>query len=113
MEAATPPAPAEVIVGACINDIHELDFRSHSYAVDLYVWLRWKYSESNPEKSLEFMNRFAPNDHVRESLVRTSWVTAGGADEAQVARGDRKWALGLGLLYLLAVAVVTLWSVTH
>ncbi len=46
-------------------------------------------------------------------VVRTSWVTAGGADEAQVARGDRKWALGLGLLYLLAVAVVTLWSVTH
>lgn len=71
---ATPDAkvmnagPAIVTTGVYINDIQELDFRTHSYAVDLYVWFRWKGSDITPQKSLEFMNRYAPNDHVRDNL---------------------------------------------
>ena len=69
---AAAPAPAEtgpeaVTVGVFINDIQELDFRNHSYAVDLYVWFRWRDPALNPAKTMEFMNRFAPNDHARES----------------------------------------------
>ncbi len=68
---ATTPAPASsgpeaVTVGVFINDIQELDFRNHSYAVDLYVWFRWRDPALNPAKTMEFMNRFAPNDHARE-----------------------------------------------
>jgi hypothetical protein len=65
--AAAPAAPDAVTVGAFINDIQELDFRNHSYAVDLYVWFRWTNSELDPSKTMEFMNRYAPNEHARES----------------------------------------------
>ena len=68
-ESTPPPGPDQVIIGAYINDIHELDFRSHSYAVDLYVWFRWHNEASNPVKSLEFMNRYSPTDHQRDSLL--------------------------------------------
>lgn len=67
-EAAKAPEVDEVVVGAYVNDIHELDFRTHSYAVDLYVWFRWRNKEIDPSKSLEFMNRFAPDDHVRDQI---------------------------------------------
>ncbi len=66
--AAEPPGPGEVTTGVYINDIQELDFRTNSYAVDLYVWFRWNKSDASPNKSLEFMNRFTPNDHVRDNL---------------------------------------------
>ncbi|MEQ1576837.1 MAG: hypothetical protein ABL894_04220, partial [Hyphomicrobium sp.] len=40
----------------------------NSYAVDLYVWFRWSKGDATPNKTLEFMNRFAPDDHVRDNL---------------------------------------------
>jgi hypothetical protein len=67
VEAAAPVAE-KVIVGAYINDIHELDFRSHTYSVDLYIWFRWKSPAANPVKSMEFMNRYSPTDHQRDIL---------------------------------------------
>lgn len=67
-EATETPAPGEVTTGVYINDIQELDFRTNSYAVDLYVWFRWSKSDATPNKTLEFMNRFAPDDHVRDNL---------------------------------------------
>ena len=46
-----PAKPAEVIVGAYINDIQELDFKANNYVVDLYVWFRWKTEEGvDPSK---------------------------------------------------------------
>ena len=63
-----PASPAQVVVGAYINDIQELDFKANNYVVDLYVWFRWKGSELDPSKSMEFMNRFASDDNVREAL---------------------------------------------
>ena len=66
--ASVPDDPAKVVVGAYINDIQELDFKTNSYAVDLYVWFRWKPADLTPDKTMEFMNRYAPDDHVRNEL---------------------------------------------
>lgn len=59
-------SPERIIIGAYINDIQELDFRTHSYVVDLYVWFRWMRSDLDPSKSMEFMNRYQPTDHQRD-----------------------------------------------
>ena len=40
--AQVPDSPAKVVVGAYINNIN-------SYAVDLYVWFRWKVSDLDPK----------------------------------------------------------------
>jgi hypothetical protein len=64
----SPDSPAQVIVGAYINDIQELDFKANNYVVDLYVWFRWNGSELDPSKTMEFMNRYASDDNVREAL---------------------------------------------
>ncbi len=69
--APAPDTPAQVIVGAYINDIQELDFKANNYAVDLYVWFRWKGGEIDPSKTMEFMNRYASDDNVREALYET------------------------------------------
>ena len=60
--------PAKVVVGAYINDIQQLDFKSNNYAVDLYVWFRWKGADIDPSKTMEFMNRYASDDNLREEL---------------------------------------------
>jgi hypothetical protein len=36
--------------GAYINDIQQLDFKSNNYAVDFYVWFRWKDAISIPPR---------------------------------------------------------------
>jgi hypothetical protein len=66
--AAAPGTPAEVVVGAYINDIQELDFKANNYVVDLYVWFRWKDAGRDPSATMEFMNRYASDDNVREAL---------------------------------------------
>jgi hypothetical protein len=66
---APSPGPDEVITGVYVNDIHELDFRTHSYTVDFYVWFRWRNKDINPAKTMEFMNRSDPDDHVRDMLA--------------------------------------------
>lgn len=49
-------APDEVMIGAFINDIKEVDLVSNSYSVDMYVWLRWKNPTIDPSISIEAMN---------------------------------------------------------
>jgi hypothetical protein len=66
--AQAPDSPDKVVVGAYVNDIQELDFKTNSYAVDLYVWFRWKAQALDPSKTMEFMNRYDPNDHERAEL---------------------------------------------
>lgn len=68
VEAAPSPGPDKVTVGAYINDIQELDFKANNYVVDLYVWFRWNDRSLDPAKSMEFMNRFASDDNLREAL---------------------------------------------
>ncbi|HWM31659.1 MAG TPA: hypothetical protein VNO69_08175, partial [Methyloceanibacter sp.] len=68
IEAAPAPDAKQVLVGAYINDIQQIDFKANSYSVDLYVWFRWKNPELDPAKTMEFMNRFAGGDNIRERL---------------------------------------------
>lgn len=74
-----PGGPAKVIVGAYINDIQELDFKANNYVVDLYVWFRWRAPELDPAKTMEFMNRVASGDNVREALYETPRVMPDGS----------------------------------
>jgi hypothetical protein len=70
--AASPkPQPEQVIVGAYINDIQQLDFKTNNYVIDLYVWFRWINPDIDPSKSMEFMNRFASDDNRRDELIDT------------------------------------------
>jgi Neurotransmitter-gated ion-channel transmembrane region len=63
-----PEPPVKVVVGAYINDIQELDFKTNSYAIDLYVWFRWKAPDLDPSKTMEFMNRYASDANIRDEL---------------------------------------------
>jgi hypothetical protein len=63
-----PDGPAQVALGAYINDIQQLDFKTNNYTVDLYVWFRWKAPDLAPSKTMEFMNRYASDDNLREEL---------------------------------------------
>ena len=47
---------SRVTVGAFINDIQHLDFKTNSYAIDLYVWFRWNEAGIDPSKTMEFRN---------------------------------------------------------
>ena len=60
--------PEQVFVGVYINDIQQLDLQTHSYAMDFYVWLRWKNPERNPAATLEYMNPFQLWGHVATPL---------------------------------------------
>jgi len=67
--APAPTDPAEVIVGAYINDIQQLDFKTNNYVIDLYVWFLWRSPDTDPSKSMEFMNRYASDDNRRDELT--------------------------------------------
>ena len=69
IEDAPTPEPQEVIVGAYVNDIQQLDFKTNNYVIDVYVWFRWKSPDTDPSKTMEFMNRFASDDNLREELT--------------------------------------------
>lgn len=60
-------APAEVKIGAYINDIQALDLRTHSYVIDIYVWFRWTDPEINPIATFEFMNPYDPESKDQSS----------------------------------------------
>lgn len=66
--ASAQAAPEKVSVGVYVADIQEIDLKSHSYRLDLYMWFRWKDPDIDPSKSAEFINMFDPADHVRTSL---------------------------------------------
>jgi len=51
-----PTTPDQVRVGAYINDIQSIDLRTHTYAMDAYIWFRWTNPEINPAETMEFTN---------------------------------------------------------
>lgn len=59
--------PAQVTVGAYINDIQDLSLATHSYAADLYVWFRWRDHELDPASSVEFINGYELWGHTVET----------------------------------------------
>ncbi len=67
-ESPSPSSPTQVLVGVYINDIQQIDFKTNNYIIDLYVWFRWTDPDLDPSKTMEFMNRFASDDNLRENL---------------------------------------------
>jgi len=60
-----PTEPERVLVGAFLNDIQTIDLKLHSYAVDLYVWFRWRNRDLNPAETIEFVNPSELWGHVK------------------------------------------------
>lgn len=64
-----PASPEPVTIGFYVNDLQDIDFRTNSYIVDLYMWFRWKGKGLDPVKSVEFMNVFDPQNSQRSVLL--------------------------------------------
>ena len=65
---AAPAGKAEVKVGVYINDIQSIDLHSYSYVADIYIWFRDSDPALVPGASFEWMNMFAPDDHVQTAI---------------------------------------------
>ena len=74
--APAPDSPAQVIVGAYINDIQELDFKANNYVVDLYVWFRWKRSDLDP------------STRTRRRRPKTWWAGSTGTSSSTARIGS-------------------------
>ncbi|HSI59600.1 MAG TPA: hypothetical protein VLA16_18705 [Ideonella sp.] len=52
--------PAQVVVGAYVNKIQDLDFKDNKYTLDFFVWFRWKaegaLADYKPLESFEIVN---------------------------------------------------------
>lgn len=57
---AADAQPAQVVVGTYINKIQDLSFRENRYAVDFYIWFRWRaqgaLADYKPLESFEILN---------------------------------------------------------
>ena len=56
--------PDVVRVGALINDIQQLDLKTHSYNVDMYIWFKWRNPDINPSRTFEFLNAYEFWGHI-------------------------------------------------
>lgn len=52
--------PSQVVVGAYVNQIQDLDFRGNRFSIDFYLWFRWKpegrLADYKPLNSFEIIN---------------------------------------------------------
>jgi hypothetical protein len=60
--------PATVVIGVYLNDVQSLDLREHSYAMDVYIWFRWRDEGISPEQSMEIVNPSELWGHTSELL---------------------------------------------
>lgn len=56
--------PERVAVGFHLNDVQSIDLKTHSYAMDFYVWFRWSNPELDPSASFEISNPFEQWGHM-------------------------------------------------
>lgn len=63
-----PPEPVRVTVGAYVNDIQDINLETHSYAVDIYIWFRWRDRTVSPTESVEMVNPFELWGHTSELI---------------------------------------------
>lgn len=61
----TASAKENVTVGVYINDIQNLDLKTHTYVMDAYIWFRWKNPDLDPSASFEFINSTESWGHTR------------------------------------------------
>lgn len=50
------PVPDRVRVGAYINNIQDLDLKTHTYEFDTYLWFKWCSPDLDPAATMEFLN---------------------------------------------------------
>ena len=54
------PTASQVLVGAYVNKLQDLNFRENKYAIDFYLWFRWKaegpLADYKPLDSFEIIN---------------------------------------------------------
>jgi hypothetical protein len=89
--AAAPATPAQVKIGLYINDIQSIDLHNYSFVADVYVWFRDGDPELVPGASFEWMNMFAPDDHVQTATYETPQPQPDGS-EYQVFRHQGPFA---------------------
>lgn len=70
--------PAEIRVGAYVNDIQDLNLETHSYAVDIYLWFRWRGATISPTESVEMVNPFELWGHTTDLVYEKPEETAPG-----------------------------------
>jgi len=71
-------AKDKVTVGAYVHDVQDLDLRTHSYAVDIYLWFRWSNPQLDPATTVEFMNPYDLWGHTRKTAYEKPVETAPG-----------------------------------
>ncbi len=65
----SPTGPSEVRVSVHINDIQQVNLRSHSFYADIYVGFRWRDPELEPAKTMTWMNPFQLWAHVSRTMT--------------------------------------------
>jgi len=90
------PAPvasgvAEVKVGMYINDIQSIDLHNYSFVADVYLWFRDTDQQIIPGATFEWMNMFAPDDHVQTDIYPEPVTQPDGA-QYQVFRHQGPFA---------------------
>ncbi len=68
LQDGAPPEPVRVTVGAYVNDIQHINLESHSYAVDIYLWFRWRDRTVSPTESVEMVNPFELWGHTTDLI---------------------------------------------
>jgi hypothetical protein len=89
-------SPHPVAVGAYINDIQNLELKSHSYAADIYLWFRWRNPDWDPATTMEFVNPFELWGHTKTlELGKPSKLSSG--EFYQVVRNLGRFSTKLAL----------------
>lgn len=70
--------PVRVVVGAYVNDIQDLNLETHSYAVDIYIWFRWRDPNLSPTESVEMVNPFELWGHNTKVIYKEPVKTTQG-----------------------------------
>jgi hypothetical protein len=88
---AGPAGPAQVKIGLYINDIQAIDLHNYSFVADVYVWFRDSDAGIVPGNTFEWMNMFAPDDHVQTATYDAPQPQPDGS-EYQVFRHQGPFA---------------------
>jgi hypothetical protein len=89
--AAPASGPAKVKIGLYINDIQQINLADYSFVGDVYVWFRDSDPELVPGQTFEWMNMFAPDDHVQTTIYEVPQKEPDGS-EYQVFRHQGPFA---------------------
>lgn len=93
---AAQAAIAPVKVGVYVQDIQDLDLKTHSYMMDLYVWFKWKDKSLAPNASLEFMNSYELWGHARSNEYEKLQILKSG-ENYQIIRNQGRFSHKLSL----------------